>query len=44
MNPAEIQGVALHQLETKLSELTGYVVNAAADIPEAVTARVVESV
>ena len=40
----EVQGVALHQLETKLSELTGFVVNAAADIPEAATVRVVESV
>jgi hypothetical protein len=40
----EVQGAALHQLETKLSELTGYVVNAAAGVPETEIVRVAESV
>ena len=40
----EVQGVALHQLEAKLSELTDFVVNAAAGHSESATVRVVESV
>ena len=40
----EVQGNALQQLESKLSELTGYVVNAVADAPDAETLHIVESV
>ena len=40
----EVQGDALQQLESKLSELTGYVVNAVADAPDAETLHIVESV